>query len=415
MERVPVEIWQQILLKAVETGEGPIFMTSCTPYTFLYFVNQQTRIDNRRHQRQYLDYLEWRQRLRLVCRAWNEFVLLSRHRWLQLDEGSPMYDLDSTTSGVGGVRPVERLSMTIRSGGMVVPILSWTSHILQRPADQSPLRAYALHLFITPRGYNPFDYLVGPTPELHEYTNTALQSLFIRIEAGSRLSIPFPQISSTFTGLRSLFLMNGMTAAPQQTISLPQLEMLYVYQLPCQALPGPTWDTPALRHAYLGEFRTAAQFTAVLDGFLRRYASKIESLVLLETSMLLDQPPEALTSVLNPPANFWDTFPALRLFGVKAATLKRQDWTGWTVVPPTTHPLRYLVCRSMLGAEATVNSVRPRWTYHEGVKFVVAQYGTDTFHLVNSVRDEQWIAKMERTCGILPELDAVILQEPNPA
>jgi len=398
MERVPVEIWQQILLKAVETGEGPIFMTSCTSYTFLYFVNQQTRIDNRRHQRQYLDYLEWRQRLRLVCRAWSEFVLLSRHRWLQLDEGSPMYDLDSTTSGVGGVRPVERLSMTIRSEGVVVPILSWTSHILQRPADQSPLRAYALHLLITPRGYNPFDYLVGPTPELHEYTNTALQSLLIRIEFGSTLYIPFPQISSTFTRLRSLFLMDGMTAAPQQTIALPQLEMLYMYQLMSHGLPGPAWDTPALRHAYLGQFRTAAQFTAVLDGFLRRYASRVESLVLLEQSS------GATASVLNPPANFWDTFPALRLFGVTVATLERKYWAGWTVVPPTTHPLRYLVCRSTSGAEATVNTVRPRWTYHEGVKFVVGQYGTDTFHLVNSVRDEQWIAKMERTCGILPEL-----------
>jgi len=291
--------------------------------------------------------------------------------------------------------------MTITSERMAVPTLSWTSHILQRSADQSPLRAYALRLFIRPtRAYNPFDYLVGPTPELPKYTNTALQSLLIRIDIGSTLSIPFSQISSTFTGLRSLFLMNGMTAAPQQTIALPQLEMLYVM---CQALLGPAWDTPALRHAYLGQFRTAAQFTAMLDGFLRRYASKIESLVLIESYMLLGQP-EAPASVLNPPANFWDTFPALRLFGVKAATLERQDWTGWTVVPPTTHPLRYLVCRSTLGAEAMVNRVRSRWTYHEGVRFVVAQYGTDTFHLVNSVRDEQWIAKMERTCGILPEL-----------
>ena len=41
MERVPVEIWQIILLKAMEMDEAPIFETSCTSYTFLYFLNQQ--------------------------------------------------------------------------------------------------------------------------------------------------------------------------------------------------------------------------------------------------------------------------------------------------------------------------------------------------------------------------------------
>ena len=127
MERVPVEIWQQIILNVVETGDGPMFMTSCTPHTFLYLVNQQTRI--RDYRKPYSDYLERCRRLRLVCRAWNEFVLLSRHRWLQLDDKwSPVYDLDSTTSSAGGVRPVERLSMTINSEELVVPILSWTSH-----------------------------------------------------------------------------------------------------------------------------------------------------------------------------------------------------------------------------------------------------------------------------------------------
>jgi len=235
-------------------------MTSCTSYTFLYFVSQYTSIYNERNP--YLDYLDQCRRLRLVCRAWNEFVLLSRHRWLQLDEGSPMYDLDSTTSGVGGVGPVERLSMTITSEGMVVPILSWTSHILQRPADQSPLRAYALQLVRAPtRWYNPFGDLVGPTPKSPECTNTALQSLSFTTALRTLTSpatISFQQISSTFTGLRSLFLIN-VTATPQQTIALPQLELLYVHNMRYgfQVLELHAWDTPALRHAHLGYLKRA--------------------------------------------------------------------------------------------------------------------------------------------------------------
>ena len=141
-----------------------------------------------------------------------------------------MYCLDPTTPGAKGVRPVERLSTTIVSEGRVVPILSWTSHILRRPADQSPLRAYALRLLTSPptRGYNPFDDLVGPTPESPEYTNTALQSLSITEAIHSPMSMSFPQISSTFIGLRSLFLSN-VTATRRQTTALPQLELLYVH------------------------------------------------------------------------------------------------------------------------------------------------------------------------------------------
>ena len=80
-----------------------------------------------------------------------------------------------------------------------------------------------------------------------------------------------------------------------------------------------------------GVLETRAQFVAVLDGFLRRCAARLESLVLIE-------PSNASKSFLDLPADFWDAFLALRLLGVKAATLERQDWAGWTVVPPTTVP-----------------------------------------------------------------------------
>ena len=99
MERIPVEVWQQILLEVMEMDGAPIFATSCTPYTFLYFVDQYTRFH--RHQKPHLEYLEQRRCLRLVCRTWNEFVLLTRHRWLQLGEGSAMYELDVAKSTNG--------------------------------------------------------------------------------------------------------------------------------------------------------------------------------------------------------------------------------------------------------------------------------------------------------------------------
>ncbi len=390
----------------MDMDEAPIFATSCTPYTFFYFVNQQTRVH--RHRKLQFDYLEQRRCLRLVCRTWNEFVLFTSHRWLQLDEGSAMYELDSTitTPDAGGVGPVERLSTTISSEELATPILSWASHILKRPANQSPLRAYTLRLLETPvRGYNPFDdLLIGTTTTLdpectNTNTNTTLRSLSITTSFGSNASIALPQISRIFTGLHSLFLINT-NATPAQTLTLPHLEVLYVHHtLPAFAIlqrPMEAWDTPALRHVHLGHFSTTAQLTGVLDGFLGRYAHQIESLVLVESF-------KSTTSFLDLPPQFWAQFTALRLLGFKAATLEREDWSGWSVVPPPTHPLRYLVCWSHPSPECTVDRVRPRWTWHAGVRLVAGQNSSDSYYVVKDIRDGQWIAKMEKTYGILPE------------
>jgi len=155
MKRLPIELWEQILRNAMEMGEAPVFATSCTPYTFLYFVNQQTAYWE---QKPHHDYLERRRGIRLVCRTWNAFVLSTRHRWLQLRQKNAMYELDSTTTSPGcrgGVGPVEKLSTTISSEESVIPVLSWVSHILKRPENHFPLRAYTLQLFATPvPGYN---------------------------------------------------------------------------------------------------------------------------------------------------------------------------------------------------------------------------------------------------------------------
>jgi hypothetical protein len=397
MERVPVEVWQQILLKVMDMDDAHIFATSCTPYTFLYFVDQRTLIH--KHRKSHLDYLEQRRRLRLVCRAWSEFLIFMGHRSLELDEANAVHYLTPATPDAGGVRAVERLSTTIRSHEWATPILSWASHILKRSANQFPLRAYTLRLPIRPpRRYNPFDDLVGTGATTN--TNTTLRSLLISTPFGSNASIALPQISSTFTGLRSLFLFN-ITTTPTQAMALPHLEVLYMDHIP-SAFPRlqrsmQTWDTPALRHVHLGYFSAAGQLTGVLDGFLGRYARQIESLALIELSRLP-------TSILDLSPGFWSQFSALRLLGVQTATLEREDWSGWTVAPPATHPLRYLACWSGFSAEHTVDRVRPRWTWHCGVRLVAEQRITETYYVVKDVRDDQWITKTEETDGILPVL-----------
>jgi len=421
MERVSVEVWQQILLKVMETSNWPIFATSCTPYTFLAFT--YLHLSQQRDQKPYLDYQTQRSCLRLVCRAWNEFVLFTSHRWLPLEDWSPMYELDPTTliRTKGGVGPIEILSTAINSDEFLTPILSWASHVLKRPASQSPLWAYNLHIVVAPElkpGCNPLDLLVGATttldPECTTTTtnaNTTLRSLSITALFGSNLSgtkhsTLLSQISRTFTGLRSLFLIR-VKAPPQQTLALAQLEVLYVecYHPEWNKLQQliETWDTPRLRHVHLGRFNTP--LTDVIDHVLGRYAHQIESLVLSNVAFLP-------TSCLDLPSGFWTQFIALRLFGLDCNTLGRKEWSGWSVVPPPTHPCRYLLCDMWAATELELESlvehevynIHRGWTWNDGVRLVAGDARLGQYYIVKNIRDGQSIADMEKTVGVLPEL-----------
>ena len=392
----------------METNDWPRFTAGCTPYTFLGVTYLSNWLE--RDEKPYLDYLAQRRRLRLVCRAWNEFVLFTSHRWLLLGDYSPMYTLDSTTiRAKGGVGPIEILSTEISRNELVTPILTWASHILKRPASQSPLRSYILHFTsVTTLGYNPLDLLVGRTttqdPECTN-TNTTLRLLSITaIE--SNISISFSQISRTFTGLRSLFL-RGLTAVPQQPLILAHLEVLYAevvwekWEDLQQSFE--TWHTPALRHVCLSSFST--QLSDLIDCFLGRYAHQIESLVLSGVNGYC-------SPCLDLPSGFWAQFTALRLLGLSDRTLKNKKWSGWSVVPPPTHPCQYLLCHfyspveSELDrlAEWVVNDIRAGWTWDGGVRLVVGHVCADQFYVVKNIRGDPSIANMERNVRVLPEL-----------
>jgi hypothetical protein len=377
MERVPVEVWQQILLKVMETNDWPIFTTSCTPHTFICFM--ELHIARQQPRKPYLDYLAQRRCLRLVCRAWNAFVLFTSHRWLRLEDRNPVYKLDSTTTtrAEGGVGHVEILSMTINSEDLVIPTLSWVSHILKRPAHQFPLRAFALRLLNAHVWeYNPFDDLLVKTTTTQDLectnTNTALRLLSITAPHHRSISISLSQISRTFTGLRSLFLFD-VIVTPQQTLSLVHLEVLYLFSW-CSGSKAmllksmEKWDTPALRHVYLP--RVTTPLTDVIDRFLGRYAHQIESLDLSNFTTYSADVPDL-------PSAFWAQFTALRLLGLDEYILRREKWSGWSIVPPPTHPCRYLVCRFHTDMTPEVDTIRSRWTWHDGVKLVAVNWYQD--------------------------------------
>jgi len=243
--------------------------------------------------------------------------------------------------------------------------------------------------------------------------NMTLHSLSITTSIYSNPSIEFSQISRTFTGLRSLFL-DIARVAPQQALTLPYLEVLYV-NCPFRwwrTLQGSmeTWETPALRHVYLGWISTP--LIDLLDCFLWRYAHQIESLLLRPITAyslsLLNLPPGFWSinnhslPLLNLPSGFWDQFTELRLLGLDSGTLEHKEWSGWSVVPPPTHPCRYLVCRLNTSVGRVVDKIHSIWTWHHGVRLVAGHTDQDKYFVVKKDPGSS-ITSMESNYGVLPE------------
>jgi hypothetical protein len=142
-----------------------------------------------------------------------------------------------------------------------------------------------------------------------------------------------------------------------------------------------------------GGFQQAAD--GVLDRFLGRYAHQIESLVLGAFST---KP----SPLLDLPSGFWAQFSALRLLGLEYETVERKEWSGWSIVPPPTHPCRYLVCRSRLESLMLPVFLRSRWTWHDGVRLVVGYRDEGQYCVWKNVHNRLEL-NTERNDGILPE------------
>jgi len=385
-DRLSVEIWQDILLFAIEPDLGAsVFATTCTASTFLHFTQQEND--------SYHKYTRGRTTLRQVCRAWNEFLLSTKSWWIHVHNPDYPKQQLALPSIPDQVRTVKRLSMIIahddRDG--VGPSVDWASDLLARA--RAPLISYDVmlpscyHTMITCRKrHEPHDFLpaVGP--------NMALRSLRIVFPPRNQCrAISFPQLNTHFKNLVSLSLCNLVMLSTRE-LTLPHLELLHLTKRG-GAPPFPTeaWDLPRLRHVYFDGILNEDVNT--LLNWLLRYASQLETLFLMQYESRGDLP-----------HNFWDTFTVLQMLGLRYEVLNDCDWGGWTTTPPRTHPFRYFVCRHYEDdVAATVDSLRSKWTYHEEVALVIKRGTHGTYYLIEDIKAEGWKTRMIESNGVLPD------------
>ena len=379
--RLPVELWQDILLLAIESDGCYPFATTCTTSTFLHFLEQEKDPDS-----SYIDYLRRRAALRQVCRAWNQFLESTESWWVHVqDPYHPQKSFDLPPI-VDRVAIVKRLTMTITTDECVVPALNWALDLFQMV--QAPILSYNINLEVPYNvhfSHNLYDFLAALPTEM------ALRGLRIACRGRNNYNaISFLQLSANFKGLVSLSI-SGLDLCDMESLTLPRLELLHISRyIDFPPLPMQWWHLPRLRHVHIHGFMSTPNFNTIFSS-LRRYASQLESLFL-----------DGYPSQPGLPHDFWDSFASLQLLGLQFWVLNDHSWSGWDIVPPRSHPFRYLVCKPYMILELTVASLRPMWTYHEGVALVIEKLMSREYYLIEDVKQEGWRMRTSETSGTLP-------------
>ncbi len=385
-DRLPVEIWEDILLLAVEPDVGPtVFATTCTASTFIHFITQENP--------SYIEYMRRRATLRQVCRAWNETLLSTDSWWTHLSTPIRSQRILVSSSTTDQVPTVKRLSMNTKDRECLEHWVNWASDVLQRV--QAPLITYDVKFPSCDDGIDTCRQRKGHA--LDDFlprvgSKMALRSLRVVFPSLNYCrAISFPHLNANFKNLVSLSLCNLIMLSPQE-LTLPHLEVLQLTRyigLP----PSPTqgWNLPRLRHVCVdGDLHTL--YVNRWLKFLLRYASQLETLFLS-----VDYPWEDF------PLDFWDSFTALQLLGLLDNVLTDRGWGGWIATPPRTHPFRYLVCRYCRDVVETVDSLESMWTYHQGVGLVIERGTRGQYYLIEDIEEKGWKTRMTKSDGILPD------------
>ena len=206
------------------------------------------------------------------------------------------------------------------------------------------------------------------------------------------ISVSFAQLSAHFKDLVSLSLFNVIMHSMEE-FTLPRLEYLYLYSSEGLTLATQGWNLPRLRHVYIGHIYSP--FGSL--SFLWRYASQLESLILIEHG-----------GYGGLPRDFWGSFPALQLLGVRYKALTDGIWDGWATTPPRTHPLRYLVCCEHENFDNKIDSIGSNWTYHEEVAFVAEKPTAGEYYLVEDIKKNGWKTRTKMN-GLFPCLSFALL------
>ncbi|KAG8845439.1 hypothetical protein FRB91_001741 [Serendipita sp. 411] len=388
--RVPVEIWNRVLLEAVllDENKSPFLSATCTSSNYLAFKRTCGDRRSAAYRHEYKSIENHRRKLRLVCRAWKEFA----DRWDLCDRWVTVRSLkneipDETWRGALRVEYLdvsETWEHSIKSS-----IFCW------KTLGGNGLRMTRLELLRLSKGeFKPIlEVLFGAAKALPQLRSLGLGVPDSYGGLPRKLSRFFPRLTHltldfTIVGPGEIVwdppkgkeIPEG-AVAEANTLQLLDLEVLFLLRK--EFLPDlDHWHLPRLKHFHAHPIGILPVWTDTIYPFLLQHSATIETLDLDNTTI-------GATGGLNRSdgqyivePGFWDMFPSLQLIRYSSMNMKFSDY------PRNDHPLRIVVETDPIDLDHELIQALKPWVQGAHVKHpenivVYGSYLVKSQHLVN--------------------------------
>lgn len=387
--RVPVEIWEHILLEVVSSQSMLVFATSCSASDYLTFKRTCGDGETRSHRYEYVKFWQTRRTLRAVCRSWRSFFdrLDQRDRWSYFLSRKEMRN---RVQGDWAWR------LDLR-GSHETALTSFLSEWKQMGADgryNTQLTRMEI-LEIDPEFFTRLlKELCDVAPVLKSLRSLGLTVTEENYTIMEKLSIHFPELTHLTLCLHRVEHRQRSNDPPTEERGSPMFKKLEVlFLLPGQrAFYTSHWNLPSLRHVYI---RPADSARTQAYEFLKRHTQNIETIDLDNN----DKPRIGKTQVeqrnIAFPTDFWETFVNLKLLRCSLGRIKFER------VPELHHPIECFVLTDSVEQAAQLCNVLRPWVEGHNVKVLkrIVLYGyflTKGYHLCEKGELPRLIEQLKR-------------------
>ncbi|KAG8815365.1 hypothetical protein FRC17_000735 [Serendipita sp. 399] len=400
--RIPVEIWNRVLLEAVllDENKAPFLSTSCTSSNYLAFKRTCGDRRSAAYRHDYRTIESQRRKLRLVCRAWKQFA----DRWDLCDRWVCVASFSKQEISDETWRGALRVEFTGAFHTIKTSLFCW------KTIGGNGLRMTRLELLHFPEGeFKPImEVLFATAASLPQLRSLGLAVPDAYGGLPRRLSKFFPKL----THLTLDFTISGPGVivwdppkgkeVPDELVreanALRLLDLEVLFLLRKEFLPDlEYWNLPSLKHFHAHPISPPFVWSDNIFPFLLQHSSTIETLDLDNTSIGSTGGLNRSDGQYMVQPGFWDMFPSLQLIRYSSINMKFSDY------PRNGHPLRIVVETDPIDLDDELVQALKPWVEGTQVKHpenivVYGGYLVKNQHIVNK-GEVQRLLKLMRWNG----------------
>jgi hypothetical protein len=366
--RIPVEVWEHILLEVISVGSSPVFATTCTSSNYLAYKRTFGKSDGFVYPSEYWQSEKNRLRVRCVCRTWRAFAdrwdirdrwVITQTLWVGRDYDKWRGVVRLDYRGLGAMGDWSSVKENHIASLTPAWLAQW-KHIEDTGGTIRLQRLELLHL--RPEFFGNFIRALFDVASLSKN----LRSLALTIP-----NAQYPIMEMVANHLPNLthltlcmqprhphgFIDNFTTFERLGPLKLKKLEVLFLFPNG-HTFDLPTWHLPSLRHI---QIRLVRSLWERMYEFLERHAPTIETID-LETNAANSMFWGTQERIFTLPQDFWSTFAHLKLLRCSWRLFKFEG------LPPQHHPLETFVVTDSIEEMFQITDILEVWVAEPGIK-----------------------------------------------